>query len=216
MKKLLVLVYVLVVASLSISARAESNVPLLIDSVQHIENANLIQVTGEYPNPCITNPVPALSQDKEGRLVLDVLGTSTAEICIQIVGPKFMLGIDLNVLKADIEALGLDTNAVHKIHHMDGEVIAEVNFAKIFHPISFETTEISGLLLAEESGLYVHGPLGARIKVKSMLHNLDSLHNQEVTLTGHMMTHSVSRPVFRTNTATPQFIATGVSFSIAD
>ena len=216
MKKILILVYVLAVASLSITARAESNIPLLVDNISHIENAKMLQVSGSYPNPCIANPIPALTQNEKGQLELNILGESTADICIQIVGPQFLLAVDLNVLKADIKALGLDDKGTYEIFDNAGNLITKVNFAGIFHRIPFTATEITGILTVEENGLYVDGPLGARIQVKSKLNNLEDLDQTQVTLTGHMMTHSVSQPIFKSNIATPQFIATGVSFSIAD
>ena len=216
MKKILILIYVLVVVSLSISARAEVKIPLLVDSVIYNAQAQSLEVTGQYPNPCVSNPTPQLVKTSKGQLILTLKGESDADICIQIVGPKYILSVDLYVLKSQISEMGLDADAIHSIYDLNQKLVAEVDFSDVIKRIDFETTEISGVLVSEDQALYVHGDHGARVQVRSHLNELDSLHNVEVTLTGHMMTHSVSNPIFNTNLATPQFIATGVSFSIAD
>ena len=127
-----------------------------------------------------------------------------------------MLAVDLNILKNDLSALQLDDNGTYRIYDRSGKFISEVDFSNIFFAIPFETTSIEGLLTHDDSGLYINGPLGVRIDVKSPLINIETLSNANVVLTGHMMTHSVSQPVFRSNVTAQQFIATGVSFSAAN
>lgn len=216
MKKLLILTYVLVVASLSISARASQDIPLLVSSIQHDVDAQVFQIEGQYPNPCINTPSPSLTENKDGQLVLNVTGNTNSEVCISMVGPRFMLAVDLKVLKAELSKLRLDENGVHAIYSPSGELISKVDFSKIFFTITQKTTSIQGTLSYDQSGLFLVDAHGQRYNILSPLINIEVLQDSKVVLTGHMMSHSVSQPFFNSIKPALQFIATGVSYSPAD
>ncbi len=101
MKRILILGYICSVLVFSGFARAsEKDTQVPIQKINYEEGNWVIQILGNLPNPCVTSPQPTLNQsaDRPNTLILSMVGKSSGDICIQPIGGRYDVPVDLRQL----------------------------------------------------------------------------------------------------------------------
>jgi hypothetical protein len=215
--KLAILVYFIVGMGISISTRAETHsTDLPITNISFDKENLVIQADGYYPNPCVKDARPKLSPDSMDQriLTLTMVGTASAEVCIQILGPNFSQTLDARAIKHEVERAGLNGRGEYNIQSDDGELIAIVNLDETMISMPAISNRISGVLINRDSQLVVVGTNGDVVVVRSIDLDLARYVGSEVEIYGHVFNGERPGVQFASMRKSENvFFVTGISFT---
>jgi hypothetical protein len=160
MKKLLLAIYIILVVSASLAARAEFVPPLKIQTAkfEYIEQTQTLVMKVVYPNACVRDARAVLSLSPyPNTLFVDVHATRIGDGCIRnvanIVNDEVeVTPIDARALKFELQRLGQDLEGTYTIMTRDGSFRQTIDFSALDAGVSAQNTEISGILLMPNSG----------------------------------------------------------------
>jgi hypothetical protein len=214
MKKLLLLLYIAMVAGLSISARA-SEQNLVVETLLFDANRQVVEVAGRFPNPCTDDVQIRLEAVKADTLALRFVGQQKSDFCAQMLGGHFSLAVDSRALKYELLRQGLRTDQPYRVVSPQGDLDEVIDFSNII-PQEFSSEKIEGHLQERNGSLSVETSSSA-VSVASPFIDLAHLVGQPIVLFGHMNGASLlSANLIGNKRPEPLFIVTGASVIVAD
>ena len=93
MKKVLIALYIMIVAAISVSARA-ANVDFIVTGADVDTSAQVIVLEGHFPIPCVGDPLLRAEIVEAQTISLRFEGPTTGDFCIQILGSPLVWTID--------------------------------------------------------------------------------------------------------------------------
>ncbi len=216
MQKLLIAIYVLIVAAISISAKAavshEFNVHA--STYNYSRDSFVIEAAGRLPNPCVEGLSPRLVQTKHAdTLILKISGSMDGDFCIATVGGPFQMTIDPRALKYELQQQGLNPNAAYRIVSEDLLLDQTIDFGQVGFIMPFATDTAVGVIgnATEGSAVLVTAD-GAHIVLSSPFIDFVQLEGQSVTVFGHAVnTQLAERNFGLSKKSEPKFLVTGFS-----
>lgn len=196
MKKVLILLYITIVAAMSVSARAEQ-VDLLIDSVQFDASTQVFQIQGSAPSPCITNPSLLVTETKPGTIELRILGERPEGFCVQVMGSSYALTVDAGAIRFEVERSGELTTDIYRVLIPAANFEAELDLGSSISR-AFSSKIINGKIEAT-NGKYFLITTSGSLELISPSIELENLDNQNVHVLGHLQNEVVVGPAFSLN-----------------
>jgi len=209
LKRIMMLVYGILVVGLSITARAqETNIHLTNVTVD--KEAQMISIEGHFPTPCVKNARVKANLVAQKQIELLVVGDSAAGLCIQILGKPVSLVIDAANIKYELSRSGSEVGGVLQVVIPQADVSAEFDLDLVVPQPQFSEV-LSGRLEAVEGGFVLHTHRSV-IKLASPVIRLRAIAGQHVVVAGHFDDMDLVRiDLFKTVRNESKFIVTGLT-----
>ncbi len=195
---------------MSLSARAED---MYIDSMELNDAHHVIEVSGHFSTPCVTDPQPKLQLVEEGVLLLTVNGSDYEGMCVQVLGPQMAIAIDLKALKKELQEMRLDTNRTYKVINPKTGFEETIDFSSML-PQNFSSIKYAGAIVKEGEKFYIEVSQQNKIEILSPFIALSSVEGARAEVFGHVVSHNLSENTFLMSMNTgSQLLLTGVSIT---
>jgi hypothetical protein len=209
MKKLLIALYILIVAAISVSARAD--VDLVVTEATVDQNAQVILVKGHFPNPCVGQAQVNAELSESNTIALKFSAQPTAEVCIEVVGAPVALVVDAANIKHQLAQKGHEVRGEYVVHSDQAQIKTTFNFDSIMPRPDF-SVNARGEVVQIQNG-FVLKTQDTVTRLVSPYIELESLVGATVVVTGHVNTQDlIGTDVLRSRfkRSESSFIVTGL------
>lgn len=212
MKKFLLAFYLGLVVLLSLNARAQQ---MTVESIQVNKSHHVLEVLGYFSNPCISNPKPMLTATEQADTFhLEIVGSSDALYCVQVLGPKMALAIDYKSLKFELERSGVRADKKITLINKESGFETVIDFSQDMLAQNFPTTTVIGSLKEKDGRFYIEVTSNKDVEAISPFIELTPMLGASVKVFGHVFTRDLSKSPFdMSKNSNHQILLTGVSIA---
>ena len=214
LKKLIIGIFFSLVVVLSLSARASQ---MHVETMALNGGHHVIEASGYFSTPCITNPQPQLEPvaGEEDTLELNIVGEQAeGENCIQMIGPRMAVAIDFKALKHELEKMRMDTNKVYTIVNKKADFSEEIDFTQGMLANQFSTIKYAGAIIEKDGKYFIQADNNNVVGIFSPFIELASVKGEQVEVFGHVTRLNLSGNQFLMSmNADSMLLLTGVSIA---
>lgn len=213
MKKVLLAIYILIVATLSVTVRAEE-VQLQVTAASVDVESQVIKVEGYFSTPCVRLSGIKTELIADKTILLSFVGQNPSSVCIQMLGSTLALAVEAANIKHELLRKQIEIDGTYRIISKQAEIDTEFDFSNIL-PRPFSVKTMVGKIISVDGKLSLETQ-DKEISLVSPFIDVESLIGATVEAVGHLDgADLVDSDVFRTGIKRSKstFVITGLRLS---